>query len=448
MISDNIFNPKTVALIGATDRSGSVGFGLAKNLLLGKSKRQIFWINPNRKKFFGQRVYSSILDIQTKIDLVIIAVPAEVVIKIVQDCVQKKVGGIIIISAGFAEIGRAGEIKQEKIAQLARKVKIPLIGPNCLGIIDSGSKLNASFAPSTPSSGNISFISQSGALIDSILDLTDKNLGFRRVVSVGNEAELGVVDFLKFLGNDSKTKVIILYLEGVKNGRRLFEAAKKITKVKPIIVLKAGRTKSGQEAVKSHTASLAGDDIVFQTACRQSGMILAETLQELISLAKIFSWQPKIRKGKIGIITNGGGIGVLTADYCEKFNVPLAKLSSSTIKRMIDSGKMNLAFSKRNPLDLVGDALADRYQIAIESWLSQKNINGLIVILTPQIMTQPEKTARIVIQAKKKFPKKAIITVFAGKSYIQPAAEILEKNRIPNFNDSYWAVLGMKYLIK
>ncbi len=448
MISNNIFNPQTIALIGATDRPRSVGFGVAKNLLLGKNKRQIFWINPNRKQLFGQQTYPSILHIQVKIDLVVVAVPAKAVIKVVKECIQKKVGGIVIISAGFAEAGRAGRVRQEKIIQLTQEAKIPLIGPNCLGIIDSGSKLNASFAPSAPLPGNISFISQSGALIDSVLDLVDKNFGFRRIISVGNEAKLGVADFLEFLENDPKTKAIILYLEGVKNGRKLFEVAKRITKVKPIIVLKAGRTKLGQEAVKSHTASLAGDDIIFQTVCHQSGMILAETLQELISLAKIFSWQPKIRKGKIGIITNGGGIGVLTADYCEKFNVPLAKLSPSTIRKMINSGKINLSFSRRNPLDLVGDALADRYRVAIESWLNQKNTSGLIVILTPQIMTQSKKTARIIIRAKNKFPEKAIIAVFTGKTHIQLAAEILEENHIPNFNDSYWAVLGMKYLIK
>ncbi|HHD92522.1 MAG TPA: hypothetical protein ENL06_02790 [Candidatus Portnoybacteria bacterium] len=446
---NNIFNPKAIALVGATNRKGSVGLGLANNLLLGKNKRQIFWVNPNRKTLFGKHVYSSILDIHENLDLVVIAIPAKFVISVVRECIEKKVGGIIVISAGFAETGsRFGQDEQKKLVKLTQEAGIPLIGPNCLGIIDTYSELNASFSPITPSKGNISFISQSGALIDSVLDMVDENYGFRRIISVGNESMLEITDFLEYLKNDPETKVIILYLEGVKNGRKLFKLAKTITKTKPIIVLKAGRTKSGGEAVKSHTASLAGDDVVFQTACRQSGMVLVEILEEVIALSKLFSWQPKIKNGRIGIITNGGGVGVLTADYCEKLGIPLAKLSSVTVKRMINSGKMNLAFSKRNPLDLVGDALADRYQVAIESWLSQSNVDGLIIILTPQIMTQPRKTAEIIIQAKKRFSQKIIITVFSGGKCTRSAVSLLEKNKIPNFIDSYWAVWGMKQLIK
>ena len=442
-----LFNPKTVALIGATDRNGSVGLGLAKNLLSTTFQRKIFLVNPNHKILFGKKVYSSVLDIDSSVDLSVIAIPAKFVLQAVRESIKKKVRGIIIISAGFAESNAAGVKRQKELVDLVEKAKIPLVGPNCLGIIDTYSKLNASFSPTMPQSGNISLISQSGALIDSILDIGIHKFGFRRIISLGNEASSDLSDFLKILGNDPKTKVILLYLEGVKNGIKLMKTVKEITKKKPVLVLKAGRSKAGEKAVKSHTALLAGDDIVFQTACRQSGMILTETLEELMNLAKVLSWQTRKKGGKIGIITNGGGLGVLASDYCKRFKIKLAKLSPAVLQKLIKSNKINLAFSQRNPLDLVGDALAEQYQLAINFWMNQKDLSGLIIILSPQIMTQSQKTAEIIIKAKKRFPKKPIITVFSGKANVESAIKMLEENQIPNFIDPYWATLGMKYLL-
>ncbi len=442
-----LFNPKTIALIGATNRTGSVGLGLAKNLLSTSAHRKIFLVNPNHKTLFSQKVYPSILSIDSPIDLSVIAIPAKFVLQAVKESIKKKVRGMIIISAGFAESGALGVKRQRELANLVNKAKIPLVGPNCLGIIDTHSKLNASFSPTMPQTGNISLISQSGALIDSILDIGRHRFGFRRVISLGNEASNDLSDFLEFLGNDLKTKVILLYLEGVKNGTKLMKTVKKITKKKPILVLKAGRTKAGKKAVKSHTALLAGDDIVFQTACRQSGIILTETLEELMNLAKTLSWQPRIKRGSLGIITNGGGLGVLASDYCRKFKIKLAQLSPTVLQKLIKSNKINPAFSQHNPLDLIGDALAEQYELAINFWMKQKDLSGLVIILSPQIMTQAQKTAKIIVQAKKRFVQKPIITVFSGKTNVQSAIKILEENQIPNFIDPYWAILGMKYLL-
>ena len=271
------FNPKSVALIGATDRPGSVGLGICKNLLEGKSRRKIFFVNPYKKKVLERKTYPKITEIGEKIDLAIVVVPAFVVPKVISDCAQKKVGGVIIISSGFAEIDREGVKRQKEIAEILKKANIPLLGPNCLGILRPTSKLNASFSPAMPKAGEVAFISQSGALLDSMIDkaLLD-DYGFSALISYGNEADLGVCDFLKFLKKDKKTKAIALYIEGLKNGREFIEIARETAKEKPIVALKGGKTSLGQMAVTSHTASLAGSPESLTAAFRQAGRLSVE----------------------------------------------------------------------------------------------------------------------------------------------------------------------------
>ena len=442
-----IFNPKSVVIIGATDRPGSVGRGLCKNLLEGKKFRKIYFVNPFKEKVFGFKTYPKITDIKEEIDLAIIAVPAEIVPKVTKDCAKKKVGGVIIISAGFAEIGKKGKALQEKIVKILKEKNIPLIGPNCLGIIRPKIKLNATFAPATPKKGEIAFLSQSGALIDSLIDASLKmNLGFSLIVSYGNEAGLTLCDFLEFAKKDEETKVIALYIEGLKNGRKFFELTKEITKIKPVLVLKGGKTEGAKKAVSSHTATLAGEKEVFSAAFKQAGVIEVESVEELFDLAKTLAWQPRC-KNQIGIVTNGGGAGVLCVDYCEELGIKLPPLSKKTLKKLKKSPIMHPAFSKQNPLDIVGDALPERYKLAIETLLSQKNINGLIVIQTLQIMTKPYENAKIIKEAKEKWKNKPIITVFMGGEGVKKAVDFLEKNKIPNYPDPLRAVKAMKALI-
>jgi len=304
---EKIFNPKTIAIIGASSRQNSVGWGLVKNILEGRNLRKIFCVNPFEKEIGEIKCFSKIGDISQEIDLAVIAVKAKIVPQIVEQCCQKKVGGMIIISSGFAETGKKGKILQDKIIKLVKLANIPLIGPNCLGIIRPSIKLNASFAPAFPKPGNIAFISQSGALIDSIIDKSlSESYGFSFLISYGNEADLALSDFLLFVNKDRQTKVIIIYLEGLKEGRNFMKVAKKILKTKPMIVLKAGRSEMGKKAVSSHTASLAGNYQIYQALFKQTGIIEAETIEELFDIAKILAWQPRCKNG-IGIITNGGG---------------------------------------------------------------------------------------------------------------------------------------------
>ncbi|PIU47162.1 hypothetical protein COS93_00515 [bacterium (Candidatus Gribaldobacteria) CG07_land_8_20_14_0_80_33_18] len=444
---EKIFNPKTIAIIGASPKKNSVGWGLVKNILEGKDSRKFFYVNPFEKEIGGIKCFSKIGDISQEIDLAVIAVRAKIVPQIVEQCCRKKVGGIIIISSGFAEIGKEGEILQDKIIKLVKSAKIPLIGPNCLGIIRPSIKLNVSFAPAFPKPGNIAFISQSGALIDSIIDKSlSENYGFSFLISYGNEADLTLSDFLLFVNKDRQTKVITVYLEGLKGGRNFMKVAKKISKIKPIVVLKAGRTEMGKKAVFTHTASLAGNYQIYQALFKQTGIIGVETIEELFDIAKVLAWQPKCKNG-IGIITNGGGCGVLMADYCQELGVNLVKLDSKTIQKLKDSKIMHPAFSRNNPLDIVGDALSKDYQIAIEALLKQKNIYGLLIIQTLQIMTEVEKNAKIIVEAKRKWPEKPIVCCFLGGEMTKKGVEILEKNKIPNYPDLKRAAKAMKVLI-
>ena len=444
---NKIFNPKTIAVIGATDRPGSVGRGLCKNLLEGRKYRRIYFVNPFKEKVFGFKTYPKITDICKEIDLAIIAVPAKIVPKIAKDCAKKRVGGVIIISAGFAEIGKEGRKLQGEVVKILKEKNVPLVGPNCLGIIRPKIKLNATFAPATPQPGEIAFFSQSGALIDSVIDaFADTTLGFSLVVSYGNEAGLTLCDFLEFAWKDKETKVIVLYIEGLKEGRRFFELSKKITRTKPIVVLKGGKSQRAKKAVSSHTGSLAGEKEIFSAAFRQAGIIEVESVEELFDIAKALAWQRKCKNG-IGIITNGGGAGVLCADYCEKFGIRLTQISKKTLKVLNASLIMHPAYSRSNPLDIVGDALPDRYKLAINALLSQENIHGLIIIQTLQIMTRPLENAKIIIGAQKKWKNKPIITVFMGGKGVQKAIKLLEKNKIPNYPDPLRAVKAMKALI-
>ena len=429
-----IFNPKSIALIGATDRTGSVGKGLGINLLQGK--RNVFFVNPNRKIVLGQKTYPQVRDIKQDIDLAVIAVPAKIVLKIIKECAKKKVKAVVVISSGFAETGAKGAVMQKQIQIFAKLSNMALIGPNCLGILRPLTGLNASFAPLTPRAGGMALISQSGALLNSIIDASfNKSYGFSAIISYGNEAGLKLTDFLKWADNDSETKVISLYIEGLQNGREFFEIAKNIKK--PIVVLKGGKTKTSQKAVSSHTGALAGAAKIYSAAFKQAGIFEVESIEQFLDISKALAWQPKCEDG-IGIVSNGGGVAILTADYCDQYNIHLPDLKFAMPKK----------WSQNNPLDIIGDASSEDYKLAINSILKQKNIHGLIILQTVQIMTDSLKNAKIIIEAKKKFKNKPIITAFLGEKNTREAVEFLEKNKIPNYSDPLRAVEAMRALIE
>ena len=451
---ESFFNPKSVAVIGASRDKSSAGYGVLKSLLKGgvfKSTTnqpftgKIYPVNPKTKNIQGQKSYSSIKDIPGKADLGIICVPAKIVPIVLKDSIGK-INSAVIISAGFSEIGNS-ELEKE-ILTIARNANIRIIGPNCLGVMRPSKKLNATFGPCMAYPGDIAFFSQSGALIDSIIDWSlEREYGFSTIVSMGNKSDIDIPDLLEWAAQDKETKAIALYIEGIKNGRKFLRIASKVSKLKPIVALKAGRFKTGMKAVSSHTGSLAGSYDVYKAAFKQSGVHIADNVDDLFEMAETLSIQPPCKKNNIAIITNGGGAGVLCADHCENLGINLAKLSQKTLNKLDNSGKMHPAYSRKNPLDLVGDALSDRYKIAIDAVLSQQNVYGLIVIQTLQTMTQPVLDAKAIIAARKKFPEKPIIASYMGGHYTKKAAQLLEDNNIPDFNVPYKAARAMKALI-
>ncbi|MDD3170218.1 MAG: CoA-binding protein [Candidatus Paceibacterota bacterium] len=442
---DKIFNPASVAVIGASEEEKTVGAGLVKNLM--SDRRKIYCVNPFREKVFQMDCFKKITDIKEKIDLAVIAVPDKVVLEVVEECCQKKVQGIIVVSSGFRESGEEGRQREDKLRELVEKAGIPLVGPNCLGIINLNSGLNASFAPLTPQKGDIAFLSQSGSLANALIDRSiDLNLGFSKIVSYGNEAQVDLTQLLSYLRDDKETKVILLYLEGVKKGREFFETAKEISQHKPIVVLKAGRSKMGEKAVSTHTGSMVGDYETYQAVFKQAGLVEVDSLEELLDAGKALSFEKKCRNG-IGIVTNGGGLGVLAVDFCEKLGVEVSELKKETIDKLEKDKRMEKVLIKRNPLDIMGDALSERYEAAIRALLEAKEINGLLVIQSVQMMTEPLKNAKIITELKKEFPLKPVICCFVGGPLIKEAAGYLEENKTPNYPDPKRAVKAVKNLI-
>jgi len=454
---DKLFNPKSVAIIGASRDHNSVGYGILRNLNTGcvfqcnyckPFPGPIYPVNPYAEKVQGIRCYPSILRIEDSVDLAIIAVPAKIVSMVIEECVEKKVKAIIVVSAGFAELGKEGKKLQDEIAEVTKKAKIPLLGPNCLGVIRSCSKMNASFAPSMPPEGSIAFVSQSGALADSIIDWAiEARYGFSAIVSYGNKADLDAVDFLEYFAEDEKTKAITLYIEGIDDGEKFIEVAKEVSKKKPIIALKAGRSEHGRKAISTHTGSLAGSYDIYEAAFKQSGVIIADTVEEMFDLAKVLAYQPLCKGNNIAIISNAGGPAVLCADYCGMYGIDLPELKTSTINKLDKSGFMHKAYSKRNPLDIVGDALPERYKAALEALLGENYVDGVIVIQTLQTMTDPEENANIIIEAHKKYPDKPIICTYMGGHFSEKGIKLLEENSIPDYNDPKKSAKAMKTLI-
>lgn len=428
---DAFFNPKSIAVIGASREPQKVGHRVFRNLIESDFPGGLYPINPNANKLLGFKCYKSILDVPDDIDLAVIVVPAKIVPSIVEECGLKGVKGIVIISAGFSEVGREGAQLEREIIGLCRKYGMRMQGPNCLGLISVQSRVNASFASAMPQPGNIAFISQSGALGSTILNWAIRNeIGFTKFISLGNEADLNAADFLEALEDDEETKVIGLYIEGIKEGKRFIEVARKVVRKKPIIAIKSGTTDAGIRAVSSHTGSLAGSDTAFSAAFKKAGIIRANTLEELFNLILAFSFQPIPKGNRILIVTNGGGPGILAADACEKMglNLPLLEYEiRENLRKLIPPHA-----SLNNPLDVLGDADEKRYRLALEAGLKSDNVDGIIVILTPQAVTPSEEVARVVVELGKG-SSKPIIASFMGFEENSSVIKTLKRGQIPNY---------------
>ncbi len=450
-----LMSPRSVAVVGASRDPKSVGYGILKSLLSGCVKRspwgctgfagKVYAVNPHAKQVLGAKCYKSVSQIKGEIDVAVISVPAPIVPQVAAECGQKSVKALIVVSAGFGEAGPAGKMLEEQLSAAARQYGMRLLGPNCLGLLRPSLNYNASFALSSPPAGGVALVTQSGALADSVIDWAiAEKYAFSTIASLGNAVDLDAADFVNYLAGDPATKVITMYLEGVRDGRKLMDACMRAGK--PVLLLKGGKTAEGTKAVASHTGALAGDSAVFEGAMRQAGVRMAESLEELFDLAKTLAEQPVAKENAIAVITNGGGLGVLASDYCREFGVNVPELKPATIAKLDASGKMHPAYSKRNPLDLVGDALPERYQTALDALLSEDYISGAIVLQTVQTMTDSKGDAQAVVAAAKRFPNKPIVCVFMGGKYVAEGVNVLRKAGVPDFNDPRKAVKAMAAL--
>jgi len=443
---DNFFNPKSIAIIGASRDRNKLGYQILKNIIYSGFKGRIFPVNPKASIILGKDSYESVLKIPSKIDLAVIIVPNIIIPSIMEDLGKKGVKAVIIISAGFGETGEEGKSIEDNILEIARKNKIRIIGPNCLGVIDTFLPLNVSFAAGVPIKKNLAVISQSGAMCSAILDWASKNnIGFSKFISLGNKIDIDEVDLFRALEKDKNSKVILGYFESIKRGTEFIDAASRLSFKKPIIVIKAGLSKEGAKAASSHTGALASNAEVIKAVFNKSGIIQVSDIEELFDFSEAFSVLPMPKDNKVAVLANAGGPSVIAADAISQSNLTLAKFTQNTIKNL--KSKMPSSASISNPVDIVGDADAKRFKIAADIILKDKNLSNLIVILTPQTSTEVEKTAKSIVRLKKKF-NKSIVASFIGGKAIEKGVQILEKGGIPNFEFPERAVRVLSELIK
>ena len=423
-----VFDIKSVALIGAPRETFKVGYKVFSNITRD-FKGKVYPVNPKADEVCGLKCYPSILDIPDPVDLAVIVIPAKLVPKVMEECGQKGVKTVVIISAGFKETGVEGAQLERQCTEIARKHGMRLVGPNCIGFIDTYNSLNATFAPDMPMQGNISFMSQSGALCTSILDWAQaEGVGFSKFVSLGNKADLSENEFLDLFNEDDNTSVILAYLEGLKDGVEFVKKATKVSKKKPIIVLKSGRTESGAKAVASHTGTLAGSDQAYSSALIQSGVIRAETMEELFDYALAFSTQPIPSGGRVVIVTNAGGPGIIATDACEKAGLKLAGLSSSSLDRLRSC--LPPEASIYNPIDVLGDATDRRFSEVLDIVMEDEGVDSVLVVLTPQAVTDPQKIAETIASKK---TKKPVLASFIGGKRMTGGVRVLRDSNIPNY---------------
>ena len=428
---DVFFSPATVAVIGATEKKDSVGRTILWNLITSPFGGTVYPVNPNRASVLSIRAYPGIADIPEPIDLAVIVTPAPTVPGIIAECVKARVRAAVIISAGFKEIGDTGVELERQVMEEARRGKMRIIGPNCLGVMRPPSGLNATFAGKIARAGSVGFISQSGALCTAVLDWSlRENVGFSAFISIGSMLDVGWGDLIDYLGDDPKTQSIVIYMETIGDARAFLSAAREVALSKPIIVIKPGRTEGAARAAASHTGSLTGSDDVLDAAFRRSGVLRVNTIAEVFYMAEVLAKQPRPKGPRLTILTNAGGPGVLAVDALLTNGGELAELSKETLDAL--NQILPPAWSHNNPIDVLGDAGAERYAKALEIAAKDPRTDGLLVILTPQAMTDATQTAEQLKPYAKTFGK-PVIASWMGGADVAMGEEILNRADIPTF---------------
>ncbi|MGB8647133.1 MAG: bifunctional acetate--CoA ligase family protein/GNAT family N-acetyltransferase [Anaerolineae bacterium] len=429
---DVIFKPKSVALVGATEKTGTVGRTILWNLMSSPFGGTVYPINPNRPSVLGIKAYSSVSAVPEPVDLAVICTPATTIPAIIAECVDREIKGAVIISAGFKEVGPAGVELERQILEHARRGKMRVVGPNCLGVMSPISGLNATFASAMAEQGSVGFISQSGALCTAVLDWSLKeHVGFSAFVSMGSMLDIGWGDLIYYLGDDPKTKSIVIYMETIGDARSFMSAAREVSRTKPIIVIKPGRTAAAAKAAASHTGSLTGSDDVLDAAFRRSGVLRVNDISDLFHMAEVLAKQPRPRGPRLTIVTNAGGPGVLATDALITGGGELSDITEETMNHL--NQFLPAVWSHNNPIDVIGDASPERYAKTLEVCVKDPNSDGLLVILTPQAMTEPTRTAELLRDATKEGFHKPVIASWMGGDDVARGEQVLNEANIPTF---------------
>lgn len=440
-----IFSPKSIAVIGASRSPMKIGYEILQNILVQGYTGKVYPINPETPMIMGLKTQPSVLAVKEDIDLAIIAVPAEFVPKVMTECAKKKVKGVIVISSGFGETGEKGKLLEEEVLQIARKGGMRLIGPNTLGYKDPIDNLDAAFVFGMPRPGEIALISQSGALcIGMIYYANGEHIGLSRVISVGNKADVDDADLIDYLDNDPSTKVIAMYIEGIKDGKKFLDSARRCQK--PIVAIKAGRTPAGSAAASTHTGSLSGSDAVYDSAFKQVHIQRAYDVIELFDFARALAYQPPTLSNKVGIISNGGGAGIMIADWCESIGLKVPNLAKKTVEALLPH--LPSITSARNPLDVAGDARFHRYHATGSIMLSDPNVDALIMTCVHAGIARPREYVGAVIKLveEKRNLKKPIVACWVGGPEVDEVVQELRVKNIPVYPSAMRAAKAVRSL--
>ncbi len=444
---EKMFNPESVAVLGANEDLTSVGGRVFHNLIEHGFAGPVIPVNPRHERVRDRTCFKSILDVDGDPDLAVIATPARTVPEIIRQCGDKGIGSVLVLSAGFGETGEAGARLEAEITDAARHAGIRFVGPNCLGIMRPVHGLNATFLGAAAPAGKLALVSQSGALCAAITDwASEHHLGFSTIVSLGNATNVGFGDLLDYLAGDPKSDAILLYVEGINDARAFTSGLRVAARAKPVIVLKAGRHERGSKAASTHTGALVGSDEVFDAALERAGVVRAMTFGQLFAAAEMLSTGKRARGRRLAIVTNGGGVGVLATDRAEDLGIALTELEPKTIATL--DALLPPYWSHGNPVDILGDASAETYSAAVAACLDDKNVDGLIVMLTPQAMTGPDDAARAIVEAAKTNTSKPILACFMGESSVAGARAYLSENGIADFTTPERAVEAFSYLAR
>ncbi|MCP4761040.1 MAG: CoA-binding protein [archaeon] len=455
------FKPSAIAVVGASSKKGKVGNTVLNNIIKSGFSGKIYPINPKADKILGIKAYKSVLDVPDPIELAIFVIPSKFVNSTAEDCGKKKIKGLIVITAGFKEIGGEGVQREEELLAIAKKYNMRILGPNCLGFL--GLYYNGSFASDAPKKGKIAMISQSGAMLTGFLDYSmTQAFGFSYNISLGNKADLGVVDFIEYLADDDETDVILCYLENISDGKRFLEVMPEASRKKPIVILKSGVSAAGARAASSHTGALAGSDIAYDLVFEKCGIIRAHTIEDLFDYGEIFLYQPIPKKNSFAIITNAGGPGIVATDSFERENLKFAEFSELVLHELRE--KLPAEAAIFNPIDIIGDATPDRYKLTLDTIFGLNNkaenieedkngeitTSGALVIVSPQAQTKPDEVAQIVHQVSSNYLKKdniPIVCSFIGDKSMSKPMAFLKKNHVPCYRFPDRAARGLKTLI-